>query len=185
MHIVTATFHGATLYGFEQPDGVYVALEADRRTRSGLDWSAQLQRVKRDAILAEGMVIMPIPFDQGGDQECACLRLDLLNGWLFGISAGSIRNETKRAAVLTYQRECFRALAMHFAAGSKVGLASASAADAAAEPLHIRRSLVTEARQTHGTAAARELWFSLGLPTVPAMASLSGQGDLFGGRAHG
>ena len=176
MNIVTTTFHGATLYGFEHADGIFVALKPIVAA-IGLDWSAQFRRVKRDAILAEGIAIMATPFGtDGGDQEAVCLRLDLLNGWLFGISAGSIQDEKKRSAVLTYQRECYRALAAHFHRAPAAITASASA-----EPLHIRRSLVTEARQTHGTAAARELWFSLGLPTVPSMA-VPEQGDLFGER---
>ena len=98
MHIITATFHGASLYGVDRPDGVYVALKPIVAA-IGLDWSAQLQRVKRDAILSEGVVIMPTPFGHGGDQETACLRLDVLIGWLFGISAGSVKDEKKRASV--------------------------------------------------------------------------------------
>lgn len=183
MQISTATFHGTTHFGFDGPDGIYVALKPIV-TAIGLDWSAQFRRVKRDPILAEGIAMMAIPVGLSTDeQEATCLRLDLLNGWLFGIDANRVKDVDKRAAVLTYQRECYRALAAHFAPIPKAAAIPAPATDAAAEPLHIRRSLVTEARQTHGTAAARELWFSLGLPTVPAMVA-PGQPDLFGGRAH-
>lgn len=43
--------------------------------------------------------------------------------------------------------------------------------DARKENIRTRRQLVSEARQTHGTNAARELWAYLGLPIVPAMMS--------------
>jgi hypothetical protein len=178
MNIVTTTFHGAELYGFEKPDGVYVALKPIV-TAIGLDWSSQLQRAKRDVILSEGMVIMTIPLGLGGEQEAVCLRLDLLNGWLFGISAGSIKDADKRERILTYQRECYRVLAAHFAGGAPAAI------DGAAEPLHIRRSLVTEARQSFGTKSAQELWVSLGLPMLPSMSPAPGQGDLFRGGANG
>lgn len=39
----------------------------------------------------------------------------------------------------------------------------------------MRRSLVTEARQTFGATAAGSLWFALGLPIVPEMRALSRQ----------
>jgi hypothetical protein len=39
--------------------------------------------------------------------------------------------------------------------------------------------LVTEARQTFDIHAARELWFRLNLPVVPAMLAAPAQGDIF------
>ena len=39
--------------------------------------------------------------------------------------------------------------------------------------------LVKEARQVFGTRAAGELWFAVGLPTVPAMRLAPAQSDLF------
>lgn len=41
--------------------------------------------------------------------------------------------------------------------------------------------LVSETRQSFGTRASCELWFTLGLPRVPAMYAALAQGDLFGG----
>lgn len=45
--------------------------------------------------------------------------------------------------------------------------------------MQTKRSLVTEARQTHGIQAARELWFKLGLPTTPSMYADPRQGEFF------
>ena len=56
----------------------------------GVDWSGQLQRIRRDPVLAEdvsGVVITPTPLANNkysNPQEMACLPLDLLNGWLVG-----------------------------------------------------------------------------------------------------
>ena len=47
------------------------------------------------------------------------------------------------------------------------------------EALKVR--LVCEARQTFGCQASAQLWFSLGLPIVPAMRLMPPQGDLFRG----
>jgi hypothetical protein len=49
----------------------------------------------------------------GGDQKTLALRLDMLNGWLFGISAARVKPEL-RETLICYQRECFDVLARHF-----------------------------------------------------------------------
>jgi hypothetical protein len=49
----------------------------------------------------------------GGPQETTLLRLDLVNGWLFGIEPNMVRAD-RRERVLDYQRECYRALFQHF-----------------------------------------------------------------------
>lgn len=167
--IITVNFRGDQLYGFENDDGVFVALKPIVESM-GMDWSGQLQRVKRDPILAEGMVVMPIPFGRGGDQECVCLKLDLVNGWFFTIDTSRIKDPKVREKVMLYQRECYAVLNKHFygrtADQRRDSLAGEPKAD---EPLNVRRQLVSEARQTHGVQAARELWLKLGLPTTPAM----------------
>ncbi|MEA2754741.1 MAG: hypothetical protein QOJ54_1030, partial [Aliidongia sp.] len=66
-----------------------------------------------DAILSEGMVIMTMP-SPGGAQNTTCLRLDLMNGWLFGIEDNRVKHEATRQKVLTYKRECYRVLYEHF-----------------------------------------------------------------------
>ena len=183
MNIVTTTFHGAELYGFERADGVYVALKPIV-TALGLNWSGQLQRVKRDPILAEGMCIMPTPFGDGGEQDAACLRLDLLNGWLFGVSVRAIKDPNRRAAVLTYQRECHRVLAQAFAKPSRPTIEAMPAAPADNVGQDSARKLVTETRHLFGELAGRQLWFKLGLPTVPAMYAAPAQIPLFTYDAH-
>jgi hypothetical protein len=74
----------------------------------GLNWSGARQRVNRDPVLstAQGVCIIHTP---GGDQRMLCLPLDLIPGWLFGVTVSKVRPELQEK-ILRYQRECFRVL---------------------------------------------------------------------------
>ncbi len=171
--LVTVPFYGDTLFALRDGAQIRVALKPIT-DRLGLDWTAQLRRTKRDAILAEGMAILAMP-SASGVQESATLALDLLPGWLFGISANQVKAES-RDLVLTYQRECHATLFRRFFAPRDE--APVRIDPAREEPVPVRRSLVTEARQTFGAKAAGSLWFSLGLPVVPEMREGDRQGRM-------
>lgn len=174
--IVTVNFRGDDLYGFKQDDGIYLALKPMVEAM-GLDWSAQFRRVQRDPILAEGIAMMATPFGRGGDQECMCIRLDLVNGWLFTIDSSRIKDEAVKQRVQTYQRECYQVLHDHFA-GKRQPIIADNDQDVDDTPsTNERRSLVAEARQTFGVLAARQLWAQQQLPMVPAMLA-QGQNDM-------
>lgn len=104
-------FYGDQVTGVVMANGaIYVPLRPLCRYL-GLDWSAQTRRLQRDDILASeirGVAIMATPHE-GGTQEMVCLPLDLLPGWLFGISASRVK-PTLREKIIRYQRECFRVL---------------------------------------------------------------------------
>ncbi|CAK0748311.1 hypothetical protein WCLP8_1880017 [uncultured Gammaproteobacteria bacterium] len=182
--VVSVPFHGDTLFAVEREGAVFVALKPICE-RLGIAWHKQLERIKRDTVLCEGITVMGIPSPRG-IQETTCLRLGLVNGWLFGINENRVRPEA-RAAVLVYKRECHRALAEHF------GLAEAAAEpppvldQEAAEPalpapdddgeacsdgigglsertvrLHV--DLIREARLLFGPDAAMRLWRASPLP---------------------
>ncbi|WP_454917273.1 phage antirepressor N-terminal domain-containing protein [Xanthobacter sediminis] len=170
--IVTVDFHGDRLVGFEEGGAVVVALKPIVEAMN-LDWSGQLQRVKRDPILSKGVVMMPIPFGRGGAQEAVCLGLNLLHGWLFTVDTSRIPAPEVKARVLLYQRECYQVLAEHFQGGQRAAMAHSSRD----ESLTARRQLVAEARQTFGTVPARELWFALNLPVTPSMTVGDPQGE--------
>jgi hypothetical protein len=169
--IITVNFRGDELYGFEREDGTYVALRPIVEA-IGLDWSGQLQRLKRDPILSEGVVIIPTPFTRGGAQEAVCLKFDLVNGWLFTIDSARIKDAVTRERVLVYQRECYRVLFKHFYGEQD-----------SEKPVHetesVRVRMVSEARQTFGTRVASHLWLKLQLPFVPSMVDGTSQADLF------
>ena len=164
--LVTVPFHGDTLFAVR--DGVVVRVAIKPISdRLGLDWSSQHKRIKRDAILSEGMAMMTIP-SPGGAQETATLPLDLLPGWLFGIDVSRVKPEC-RDLVLTHQRECHGVLYRHFFAPSDAKAPAPFADPIREEAVSVRRGLVSEARQTFGVRAAGKLWFALGLPVVPEM----------------
>lgn len=176
--IVTVNFRGDELYGFKQPDGIFVALKPMVEAM-GLDWSAQLKRVKRDPILSEGMAMMATPFGRGDGQECACINVELIQGWLFTIDTLRIKLEEVRKKVQLYQRECYAVLHAHFT-GKRPALAGADPDD---EPTktktHVEKlAHVREVRQTFSTQAAREVYFLLGLEVTPSMLQPT-QGELF------
>lgn len=173
--IVTVNFRGDELYGFEADDGIYVALKPIVESM-GIDWNGQYQRVKRDPILSEGMCVMHIPFGRGGAQDVVCLKIDLVNGWLFTIDSSRIKDDAVREKVMIYQRECYGVLFKHFHKGAKQPeKLIIEDHEESAEPDAAKIRMVTEARQTFGTRASGQLWFQLGLPTVPAMIEQSMQ----------
>lgn len=177
--IITVDFRQDTLFAIERDDGVFIAIKPICETL-GLAWNGQLERIKRDAILSEGMRVIRIP-SPGGSQESACLSLDLVNGWLFTIDDARIKDEEVRQKVLAYKRECYGVLFKHFYGKAEQVLHGQAIdppqATEEAEGPKIR--MVTEARHTFGNPSAAQLWFKLGLPVVPAMLHDPRQPGLF------
>lgn len=97
--LVTIPFHGDTLFAVRDGDAVHVVIKPICDAL-GVDWKAQRNRIDRSAVLAKGRVVMTLP-SAGGPQETFCLRLDLVNGWLFGIDARRVKPEA-RDRVLAY-----------------------------------------------------------------------------------
>lgn len=174
--VVTVNFRNDTLFAIEQDDGVFVALKPICDSM-GLAWGSQHNRLLRDPILSEGIFTTKMP-SVGGAQETTCLRLDLVNGWLFTIDESRVRGEETRQRVLAYKRDCYAVLFREFY-GKRRAPEPVSLEPNADEPTNIRRSLVTEARQTFGVQAGKELWLKLNLPTTPAMMADADQGALF------
>jgi len=179
--IITLNFRNDTLFAVERDGGVFVAVKPISDAL-GLKWSGQHDRLNRDPILSEGIRVMEIP-SVGGMQETICLKLELVNGWLFTIDESRVKDEETRQKVLTYKRECYRVLFDHFyrRGAKRAGLNDPSEDTEEAEGPRIR--MVTEARHTFGIPAAAQLWVKLGLPVVPAMMHAPPQSDMFQQRA--
>lgn len=163
--IVTVDFRNDTLIAVERDDGVYVALRPICEAL-GIDWSSQLKRLRRDPVLSEAVVMMTTPFGRHGQEE-ACLRLDMLNGWLFTIDVGRVK-EAVRPKIIEYQRECYGVLFSHFY-GKATGTKPEPLGDEVESSDSEKLRKITEARHIFGTPAAAELWFKLGMPITPAM----------------
>lgn len=106
------SFHGQTVPVFTQNNQHYVAMKPICEN-IGLDWASQYKKIQRSEILKSGMVMMTIPAPDGKTYETACLPLDYLNGWLFGVEANRVKPQI-RESLLQYQRECFRVLNEYF-----------------------------------------------------------------------
>lgn len=106
------SFHGQTVPVFTRNQTHYVAMKPIVEN-IGLDWVSQHKKIQRSEILNSTMVMMTIVAEDGKKREMLCLPLDYLNGWLFGVDAKRVKPEI-RERLLTYQRECFRALNNHF-----------------------------------------------------------------------
>lgn len=110
----TIQFHNQSLVTFEQ-DGTYYTAMKPICENIGLEWGSQYNRIKRDEVLSQGMIVMIIP-SNGGEQEMVCLPIDYLNGWLFGIDVKRVKPEI-RDTLIMYKKECYKALADYWMKG--------------------------------------------------------------------
>lgn len=85
----------------------------------GIAFNAQGERISRDPILSQEAQYVRVTRmnSQRGNPNMLALPLDVLNGWLFGISANRIKKPDVRERVLQYQRECYRVLHNAFNGG--------------------------------------------------------------------
>ena len=164
--LITVDFHGDAIFAVERFDGVYVALKPVCEAL-GIDPKSQRAKVQRDPVLSEGGVMVTLP-TPGGPQEVLGLRLDLLNGWLFGIDSSRVRDEVREKVIL-YQRECYRVLYDHFHRPPPPLAPQPLASIGENLTVIERKQLVSEARLSFGPQAGRQLWKALGLPLTPAM----------------
>jgi hypothetical protein len=102
------TFYGDVLLIALVGDVPYVAIRpiADF---IGLDWSSQRQRILRDDILNEESKLVVMTGADGKQREMFSLPLELLPGWLFGVTPSKARPEY-REKLTQYRRDCFRVL---------------------------------------------------------------------------
>lgn len=107
----TIQFHNQQLIVLNHQDKPYIAMKPVCEN-IGLDWAAQLKRIKRHQVLSSSMVMMTTPSKQGL-QEYVCLPISMINGWLFGIETSRVKPEI-RATLEQYQLECFDVLYNHF-----------------------------------------------------------------------
>ncbi len=105
----TVNFYGDLIVAAEGPEAeVYVPLRPICDAL-GLAWAAQRIRLNRDPILVEAQRSVIVTITEGYPRAMLCLPLDLLPGWLFGISAARVKPALQEK-ITRYRRECFRVL---------------------------------------------------------------------------
>lgn len=142
-------FHGHDILTINDGETIRVAMKPICEA-IGLQWEAQLKRIKRHDVMAACMSIMD--FQMPGDdqrREVATLPLDMLNGWLFGVEASRVKPEI-RERLVEYQRECFGVLHDYWTKGQATNPRpySTNPGDAlTAEQANTLRNMLTEAAQ--------------------------------------
>ena len=118
--VVKIDFHGQVLTAVKHEGEPCVAMKPIC-DNLGLDWSGQLQRIKRDDVLGRVLKILPTRtefgasrgFGENFDSEVSVLPVKYLNGWLFGLKTNMVKPEI-RERLLEYKLECFDVLHKHF-----------------------------------------------------------------------
>lgn len=115
-------FHGHDLITVKDGGIVRVAMKPICEAL-GLDWKSQYSRIQRNPVLATCMVMMTMQLPGDSQRrEVVTLPMHMLNGWLFGIEVGRVK-EHLRPMLLDYQRECFMVLDSYFRRGRVVSAA--------------------------------------------------------------
>ena len=73
-----------------------------------LDIASQTKRVKRTEALRDGLRIVRLADTSGRQREMLCLRVDLVPGWLSGVTTSKIEDKTLREKMVAYQRDLYR-----------------------------------------------------------------------------
>ena len=102
------TFYSDVLLVALVEDTPYVAIRPIAEF-IGLEWSSQRLRIQRDEILNEESRLVVMTGADGKQREMFSLPLELLPGWLFGVTPSKARPEY-REKLTQYRRDCFRVL---------------------------------------------------------------------------
>lgn len=101
-------FYGDSLIGALAEDGdIYMSL-SQMCNSLNLQLAAQVNRIKRTEALADGLRLIRLTAADGKQRELTCLRVDLVPGWLAGITTTKVEDEALRKKLVTYQRDLYR-----------------------------------------------------------------------------
>ena len=84
----------------------------------GIAWDSQFRRIQRNEALNSVVAVMATTAQDGKKYETITLPLDVLNGWLFGISTNRIKNPQTRDKIIAYQKQCYKVLYEYWHQGS-------------------------------------------------------------------
>ena len=108
----TVDFYGdqisVALVGEGDESEVYVPLRTITEFL-GLGWGSQFNRLQRDEVLKARVRMVTVHGTDGRPRDMVSVPLDLLPGWLFGITTSRVR-EDLAPKLRRYREECFRIL---------------------------------------------------------------------------
>lgn len=102
-------FYGDQIPAARIPDDEIVVPLRPVADTLGLAWGSQNNRIQRDEVLARRVRKVLMHGADGKVREMVCLPIDLLPGWLFGVTTSRVRPEL-REKLARYREECFRVL---------------------------------------------------------------------------
>ncbi len=101
-------FYGEKLLGAMAEDGdIYMPL-GQMCDSLNLQLSAQLRRLRRTEALADGLRLITLTAQDGRQRRLVCLRVDLVPGWLAGITTSKVDDEALRKKLVAYQRDLYK-----------------------------------------------------------------------------
>lgn len=105
----TVNFYGDQVPVAQTGDGtLYVPLRP-LTDNLGVTFAGQNERIRRDHVLAAKVRQVRMTGGDGRIREMVCLPLDMIPGWLFGISSTRLKSELQEKLDL-YRAECFNVL---------------------------------------------------------------------------
>jgi hypothetical protein len=110
----TVDFYGDSISVALIDDEIYVPLRPVSEYL-GLQWNGQRARIMRDDVLSQRTRLVNMHGADGRRREMFCLPLDLLPGWLFGITVSKAKPEFI-PKLTRYRQECFKVLWREFQA---------------------------------------------------------------------
>jgi len=101
-------FYGDALTSALAEDGdIYIPL-AQMCACLQLNLSGQLQRMRRTEALRDGLRLITLLAQDGSRRPLVCLRVDLVPGWLAGVTTSKIEDEALRKKLIAYQRDLYK-----------------------------------------------------------------------------
>src|SRR5258708_299574 len=79
-----------------------------------ITWAPQYQRIQRDDVLSEETLLVATVGADKRKRQMVALPLDLISGWLFGISGARVKDKDAAERLKLYRKECFRVLHNYF-----------------------------------------------------------------------
>lgn len=112
--MVVANVNGKEIGILNEPEGKFVPIKPICDAL-GIDYSRQLQKLKKDDDLSSTIGLRPMVAADGKQREMACIPFELVFGWLFTINPKNVAPEAKDN-VTRYRMECYYALYRYFTA---------------------------------------------------------------------